>query len=49
MAVAPGLYEIAFGFYSKKNGSVKVYINGEEVIIASQLKPHYANYKGKEN
>jgi hypothetical protein len=30
--VAPGLYEISMGFYSSKQPTVKIYVNGEPIL-----------------
>ena len=30
--VAPGLYQLSMGFYSSKQPSVKIYVNGEVII-----------------
>ncbi len=32
VAVAPGLYEVSFGFYSKKQPTVQIHLNGEPLM-----------------
>lgn len=34
LTVAPGLYEITFGFYSSKKPTVQVLVNGETILSA---------------
>lgn len=34
MMVAPGLYEINFGFFSTKQPTVQVLVNGEPILSA---------------
>ena len=34
LTVAPGLYEITFGFYSGKKPTVQVLVNGETILSA---------------
>ena len=34
LTVAPGLYEISFGFYSAKQPTVQVLVNGEPILSA---------------
>ena len=34
LTVAPGLYEITFGFYSAKKPTVQVLVNGETILSA---------------
>ncbi|CAG9326047.1 unnamed protein product [Blepharisma stoltei] len=36
VTVAPGLYELYFGFYSRKRPSIQILINGEPIILASK-------------
>lgn len=36
VTVAPGLYEIYFGFYSRKKPAVQILVNGEPIIIATK-------------
>ncbi len=47
VAVAPGLYEISFGFYSKKQPTVLVHLNGEPIVTVN--KSQFVNDHGKEN
>jgi hypothetical protein len=47
IAVAPGLYELSFGFYSKKQPIVQIHLNGEPLMRVN--KPQYVNDMGKEN
>lgn len=47
ICVAPGLYEISFGFYSKKHPAVQVFLNGEPLM--SLQKSQYVIDHGKEN
>ena len=47
IAVAPGLYEVSFGFYSKKQPTVQIHLNGEPLMSVN--KPQYVNDHGKEN
>lgn len=47
IAVAPGLYEVSFGFYSKKNPIVQIHLNGEPLMSVN--KPQFVNDNGKEN
>ena len=34
LTVAPGLYEITFGFYSSKKPTIQVLVNGESILSA---------------
>ena len=34
LTVAPGLYEITFGFYSSKKPTIQVLVNGETILSA---------------
>lgn len=34
MVVAPGLYEVTFGFYTRKRPTVQLLVNGEPVLSA---------------
>lgn len=36
IAVAPGLYEISFGFYSKKQPAVQIHLNGEPLMSVNK-------------
>lgn len=38
VCAAPGLYELKFGFYSKKAPSITVHVNGEPILTASNDK-----------
>ena len=35
VAVAPGLYEVQFGFYSRRKPVVKLHVNGEPVMTVN--------------
>ena len=50
LTVAPGLYEISFGFYSSKKPTVQVLVNGETILSAvnsSSYVIHHASGKFK--
>jgi hypothetical protein len=47
VTVAPGLYEVSFGFYSKKQPTVQIHLNGEPLFSVS--KSSFVNDYGKEN
>jgi len=34
LTIAPGLYEITFGFYSNKKPTIQVLVNGEAILSA---------------
>jgi len=36
ICVAPGLYQITFGFYAKKDVMIQVFLNGEPLMTASK-------------
>lgn len=36
ICVAPGLYQLTFGFYSKKEPLIQVFLNGEPLMTASK-------------
>jgi len=36
VCVAPGLYQLVFGLYSKKSSTAHVYVNGEAILAASK-------------
>ena len=36
VSVAPGLYELAFGFYSKKQPTVQIHLNGEPLMSVAK-------------
>jgi hypothetical protein len=36
VSVAPGLYEVSFGFYSKKAPTVQIHLNGEPLMSVSK-------------
>ena len=48
MTVAPGLYELAFGFYSKKQPQVQIHLNGEPLMAVSKAQS-VTDLGGKEN
>ena len=45
ICVAPGLYQICFGFYSKKAPSVQIFLNGEPLMNAAQKQMQLHNNK----
>lgn len=47
MTVAPGLYEITFGFYSKKKPTIQLLVNGEPCINSASLVSHHTTGKLK--
>ncbi|CDW81229.1 UNKNOWN [Stylonychia lemnae] len=58
VAVAPGLYEVSFGFYSKKQPTVQIHLNGEPLMSVSKSSQaqircniifRFVNDHGKEN
>mmetsp|Transcript_23603 Transcript_23603/g.23285 ORF Transcript_23603/g.23285 Transcript_23603/m.23285 type:complete len:127 (-) Transcript_23603:29-409(-) len=48
VTVAPGLYELSLGFYSKKTPVAIVYVNGEAVLTLNNSKQSTGTM-GKEN
>ena len=49
VSVAPGLYQISYGFFSKKTPKVQIYVNGEQIHFAgSKLMPVGASANSKE-
>ena len=49
--VAPGLYQLVFGFYSKKHPVVRIFVNGEVIFSVCNVegKTVTSPYKEKEN
>jgi hypothetical protein len=47
ITVAPGLYEVSFGFYSKKQPTAQIFVNGEPILSVNQSKN--VSTLGKEN
>lgn len=47
IAVAPGLYELAFGFYSKKQPIIQIHLNGEPLMSVN--KSQYTSDKENSN
>ena len=37
ICVAPGLYQMVFGFYSKKDPLIQIFLNGEPLQTASKV------------
>ena len=35
ICVAPGLYQISFGFYAKKQPQISIFLNGETLMVAN--------------
>ncbi len=48
IAVAPGLYELSFGFYSKKQPTIQVHLNGEPLMSVNKSQ-FVSDSTGKEN
>lgn len=47
MTVSPGLYEVTFGFYSKKKPTVQLLVNGEPCFNSATLGSHHTSGKLK--
>jgi hypothetical protein len=36
VTVAPGLYQLSFGFYAKKQPTAQVHVNGEPILAVTK-------------